>query len=452
MSDNKGENNIETTEIEQRENSRKKTSKTKTKKSTKKKSSKKSDKKETKKKTIKEQAEIKEEEKIEENKEEEEKKEEEIEIPIEEEKKEEEIIPEKTFAEGEGGPQFSEEVYLRKCIRNKDNNINDMSKDQEQFKNDLHVLLLKLNDTLTKNAEILYKRPQDEDFNLIEKLNYIASLRRKDIQTAKNQNKIYKEQYELLNNKFKNTNTDKIDEIENKIEEMKLENHKLTKDIRDFRGQRNKKAKELEVYSANKVYPKEIKGYTEEVKTLSSKKHEYYMKLNKNKKSLLNEIAELERAKNLYQELHDTQNYFNAKIEEDINRLKEDLNGTEDEIFEKAENETAFILRQNKKNIENKELFKTPKILKPIDHKNIKVGKSSNFLNNENKINYDKYNYNPQTIRKKYAIAVRNKSKSKDINKNDNNIIDDENETHATYDNTTDYEYKNILNKKRKIF
>ena len=40
MSDNKGENNIETTEIEQRENSRKKTSKTKTKKSTKKKTSK----------------------------------------------------------------------------------------------------------------------------------------------------------------------------------------------------------------------------------------------------------------------------------------------------------------------------------------------------------------------------------------------------------------------------
>ena len=157
-------------------------------------------------------------------------------------------MKEKTFAEGEGGPQFSEEVYLRKCIRNKDNNINDMSKDQEQFKNDLHVLLLKLNDTLTKNAEILYKRPQDEDFNLIEKLNYIASLRRKDIQTAKNQNKIYKEQYELLNNKFKNTNTDKIDEIENKLDEIKFENHKLTKDIRDFRGQRNKllKSKKIE--------------------------------------------------------------------------------------------------------------------------------------------------------------------------------------------------------------
>ena len=39
----------------------------------------------------------------------------------------------------------------------------------------------------------------------------------------------------------------------------------------------NTKKKVLENYSSNKKYPQEIKSYTEEVKSLANKKHEYFM-------------------------------------------------------------------------------------------------------------------------------------------------------------------------------
>ena len=222
-----------------------------------------------------------------------------------------------------------------------------MSKDQEQFKTDLHLLLQKLNDTLTQNAEILYKKPQEDDYIKIEKLNYIANIKRKDIQISKSKNKIFKEQYELLSNRFKNTNADKIDEIEYKLDEIKFENNKLTKDIREYRNKQNVKAKVLETYSANKKYPKEIKSYTEEVKTLSTKKHEYYLRLNKNKKSLMNLIEEFEKTEKIYNELHDKENFFNRNIEEDLNKIRKDLTGDENTIFEKAENKSSIILQEN---------------------------------------------------------------------------------------------------------
>ena len=215
------------------------------------------------------------------------------------------IIPSKPKVEQideNEGPHFSEGLFLSKLVKSRIYNIDEMSKDQEQFKSDLNYLLEKLNEILTQHGELLYKKDEEETMAQIEQLNYVANLRRKDIQTSKNQNKIFKEQYELLNNKYKATNSEKIDEIEVKLEEMKLENHKLTKEIRDAKNKQNVKAKVLENYSANIKYPREIQSYTEEVKTLSNKKHDYYLKLNTNKKSLVNVLGEFERADKLYKE------------------------------------------------------------------------------------------------------------------------------------------------------
>ena len=450
------ENEIET--VEQREKgTRKKTSRSKSKKSGKKKTSKET--KESKRHNTKKKKTVKHEEKeiekkIEEEKKEEEEKKLEEEKKEEEEEKKEEEIPKIEYADENLGPQFSEEIYLRKCIKNKNNNINEMSKDQDQFKNDLHSLLQKLNDTLTQNAEILYKKPQEDDYIKIEKLNYIANIKRKDIQISKSKNKIFKEQYELLSNRFKNTNADKIDEIEYKLDEIKFENNKLTKDIREYRNKQNVKAKVLETYSANKKYPKEIKSYTEEVKTLSTKKHEYYLRLNKNKKSLMNLIEEFEKTEKIYNELHDKENFFNRNIEEDLNKIRKDLTGDENTIFEKAENKSSIILQEHEEKMEKRELYKSRKFLKSIDNKNINIGKSSNLLiSNNSKKNYDKYNYNPNLIRKKYAIVVREKSAGKEKNPISNKeFYNIDKELNANYDNTTDYEYRNMITKKEKYF
>ena len=71
-------------------------------------------------------------------------------------------------------------------------------------------------------------------------------MRKRDIQTSKNQNKIYKEQLDLLSQKAKNNSTQKISEIELKIDTLKQDNIAITKKIRDMKTKHNTKKKVLE--------------------------------------------------------------------------------------------------------------------------------------------------------------------------------------------------------------
>ena len=70
------------------------------------------------------------------------------------------IIPSKPKVEQideNEGPHFSEGLFLSKLVKSRIYNIDEMSKDQEQFKSDLNYLLEKLNEILTQHGE-LFKR------------------------------------------------------------------------------------------------------------------------------------------------------------------------------------------------------------------------------------------------------------------------------------------------------
>ena len=91
-------------------------------------------------------------------------------------------------------------------------------------------------------------------------------------------------------------------------------------------------------------------------------------------------------------EKKENKNYFNAKVEEDINRLKEDLAGNEDEILERIGSDKAFILRKLIHQEKVNSVFKpqSPKVsdtrklqikrsLEPINRKAIRYDVSSTY-------------------------------------------------------------------------
>lgn len=255
----------------------------------------------------------------------------------------------------------------------------------------------------------------------------------KDVQLAKNQNRISKEQFELLSKRAANNSIEHIAEIELKLDEMKLENKQLNKQIQNLKKEQNSKKKVLEKYSTNKKYPQEIKSYTDEVKTLSLKKRDYYLKLLNNKKSLNHCITQLESVDNLYNEYKEKKNYSHHKVEQELTKLKMDLKGNENEIWDKVEKGMTIIVKQADDNnynlLNNPNIRKTPKLLKPL---NAKIANKDIQRGNYN------YNFSKRSSKssgRKVNIVAQNKNEDIDLSK-------------ITYDTLSDYGYNDLLTKK----
>ena len=159
---------------------------------------------------------------------------------------------------------------------------------------------------MAENAELLLSEETEEENKKQENLNELKlqlELRKKGINSSKNQNKIYKQQYDLL-------------------------------------------TKKLEEYNYNGKYLSDINKITNELKTLENEKYECFKKIANNNKFINNCIKEFENLENFYNLQKNTNNYFNAKIEEEINRLREDLSGSEEEIIKRIETDSAFIIKK----------------------------------------------------------------------------------------------------------
>jgi hypothetical protein len=211
----------------------------------------------------------------------------------------------------------------------------------------------------------------DSDQDKIDYLMNLHNIRKRENNLSLSQNKTYKSQYELLINKYNNTkNNDKINEIENKINQIKIDNMNLIKKIRDLKTKQNLKKKKLEILSKNKKIPHEINTKTDDIQSLNSKKFEYYNKLNQNIRSLNNIKIFLEKVKKNYKE----SGINSKKINDEFNEIENDLEGDSKEIFFRVENGKSIIVN----NFEKREL--------------IKLKKKNLFLNNN--INYNIYNIN----------------------------------------------------------
>ena len=388
----------------------------------------------------------------------------------EEEMKAEENIEEKKVIEkvdlSVGTPHFIDVKGLKNDLEEKNKKITEANDGQDNYKASLNNLLSDLNKVLSDNVDLLYNDEEDENqkkknmivFHLHSK---IASLQ-EQIKIIKDKNKSYKEQYDILSNRDKNTNMEAAKEYEALIEEKKIKNNELNKKIIELKTKSRKGGKKLEAYSGNVKYPRDINDLTNQLKTLSKKKADYFSKFNKNKKTLVICQKELENLKKVYEDSKKNNGYFNAKIEEDINRLNEDLTGSEEDIYRKVEGEKSFIQKKIKHQEKVNEVFKVGNLSDST--KKLKLKKGTNLLPiNQKAIRYDvRSNYQNRRInivaKDKSPIEKEyEKSKTKE-NENNNNkdkekdILDEDDFSHLNYNTLTDYDYRELTTKKEQFY
>ena len=353
------------------------------------------------------------------------------------------------------------EEQLKKLLDEKTQNLIKLNKQKEDSKVKLSTLLQKLNKTITDNAEILYKEMSDPEilFNLKKEIEN----KKKELKIIKNMNHSYKSQYNAMNIKLnkKNENDDK-DNGDIKINNIKNENKQLQLDIRKYKDEVITKKKNVKKIVDNKEIPSEINIKSEEIRNLTNHKHECFTKIKMSMKSLENVRKEISHFEELLSKRskENGDDTLKSKIDFWINIIKSDLNGTQEEIISKIEkNETNFMKEMNK--IENNNRAKSSSFdenkknnynegkissLKLITDKNNNV----NNLKNSYKGIFGKYNFLKQkpfsSINNKYKLSKINISEEIKNNKYKNDDIDII--IQKDYEDTTDNEYRELLDKK----
>ena len=355
---------------------------------------------------------------------------------------------------------------LKKLLEEKTQNLINLNNQKENSKIKLSNLLKELNKTITDNAEILYKDMPDPEviFNLKKEIDN----KKKELKIVKNMNHSCKCQYNAMNNKLnkKNNNEDK-ENGETKINNIKNENKQLQIDIRKYKDEAITKKKDIKKIVDNNEIPNEIKKKSEEIRNLTNHKHECFTKIKMGIKSLENVRKEISHFEEIFTKRakENGDENLNNKINFWLDIIKSDLSGTQEEIMSKIEkNETNFMKEinknnnnraksssfdENKKNNFNEEINSNFKLIKE---------KNNNLDNNNLKISYKgifgKFKYlkqKPYSSTNNYKLSKINISSEEIKNnksKKENDSVDSDIILAKDYEDTTDNEYRELLNKK----
>jgi hypothetical protein len=251
--------------------------------------------------------------------------------------------------------------------------------------------------------------------------------------------------------------------MEEQIEKLKKENTESMKRVRHLKNTHLVNAKELEVLNLNKKYPTQINTYTDEIKSLVVKKHDYFERLNKNKKSLKNLRDILNKVENSYNDLigkipkserNNTEGLI-SMINDLLKSLKEDLCVDEKDFLEKMKFKDLGHLPAGVNEKKTHRASTLPKIKKqePLVLPTVRNTKQSpkRIGLNSNKGIFNKYEYlvsKDKTIKPHYLIQGRSKEKlieEKDDDSMESDILK------CDYENTYDNDYLKILKKSEQL-
>ena len=215
----------------------------------------------------------------------------------------------------------------------------------------------------------------------------------------------------------------------------------------------------------NKKYPLKIKGYTDDVKSFANIKHDYYNKLNMNKRSLDNLIKEKEILERLYNAniKSDTNENFVSKLNFWFDLIKNDLNGTREEIMERIDNNESKLVKEiDKRNLQRSKTNKNSLYL-PIINENTNLNRAQStspkkYKNKSITLSNSKKQY--QGIFNKYSFLKDNKNTNlknesisvrKSLNSKEELKIDLLDEISNDYDTTTEDDYRDLLGRKEQF-
>ena len=236
---------------------------------------------------------------------------------------------------------------LHILLSQKNDDIIRLNEKKEKSKKILSDLISKLNNTISKNSEVLY----EDEFNvdILSNLEKLKNDKKKQLENSKKMNNLFKQQLLHIKEKISNNEKEKkkLQLIDNKIDNLQKENILLKKEINLIKSKKAIQNKKVE-YIDNNKYSQEIKIKTEENNNFASQKHDYFTKLTMSLKSLESIKKEVKRFDEIYNSSikEATDENLVKKINFWINLIKNDLKGEENEIVTRIKEDKSQFLKE----------------------------------------------------------------------------------------------------------
>ena len=236
----------------------------------------------------------------------------------------------------------SKNIELKLQIKEKIEKIKELSLSQKINKKSLTDLLKKVSLTIESNADILYSEYsnncEDKDIK-IKKLEEILERRKIENNKLRETNRKYKIKYENIMKDMNISSVDKLENLHKRINALKENNSILSKEISLI----NHKNNVDKMISLNPKYRvSDIKKYSDEYITLTKEKYKHY-KILKDSKILIKDV--IQKFQNLIQIINEKKEEIkNLDLDKEISKLKEDLSGGEENIYNKIILDKTIIL------------------------------------------------------------------------------------------------------------
>ena len=242
-----------------------------------------------------------------------------------------------------GTPHLDMIKYIKKEIQKKENMITNLSFNKGKYSCELKNILDKLENILINFKE----SPEQKD--RIKLLYLILNINKKNNDETIDRNKSLKKEYKILLNKNNYTPNERINEFRTKINISKNENIEMLNQINELKNKTIKKNNKLKSFLFNKKHYLDINSLINELNTLNNEKNEALIRFRNSKKVINSCIIKFKNLNKKYEE-YKKENIFNdinlSKIDKDINILKQDLLGNEEEIYNKIENNKMIISKE----------------------------------------------------------------------------------------------------------
>lgn len=388
-------------------------------------------------------------------------------------------------------PKKLSEDELCKLIEDKDNILIDLNQKRETLKTELTSSIQRLNEMITENAELLYKKsPSPAEVKwLTEQYN----AKKKTLDIEKKINHSYKVQYNILENKMKtrnsnlnsknNTNSDsemngkslKISNkstkvssnlymsVEDQINKIKNENKDMVLKISTIKNRKALQKREMDSI-LNGELNSQLEQKCEELQKLKSLKYEAEEKFNTSNRALEMTNKKVDNFEQKINKInideYDFDNYTLNICNFWLSLVKEELdNKNPDELVELIRNEKSkfmnelkkkkVVLKKKKKQLQDGGTDMTANNTNGISDQNI-------TRDNNNKNNNKKQNKNTNKNKNIFAIFsilnnsinINNDSKLNSKMKNENDKLLKLKEDKNILNDLTDIEYRQLLNKK----
>lgn len=385
-------------------------------------------------------------------------------------------------------PKKLSEDELCKIIEDKDKILIELNQTREELKTELSTNIQKLNQIITENAELLYKKsPSPDEINwLVEQYN----AKKKTLDIEKKINHSYKVQYNILENKMKarnsnlnsknNTNSDnemnskslktsnkstKVSSnlymsVEDQINKIKSENKDMVLQINNIKNRKASQKREMDSI-LNGDLNSQLEQKCEELQKLKSLKYEAEEKFSTTNRGLEMMNKKVDNFEQKMSKIdideYDVDNYSLNICNFWLTLVREELdNKNPDELVELIRNEQSKFINELKK---KKVLKKKKKVMQDggtdmtTNDTNGIGGQSNNFITRDNSKKPNKNNYKNKSIYAIFSILnnninINSNSKLNKSMKSENDKLSQLKEDKNILNDITDMEYRQLLNKK----